>query len=220
MSTIWTANWTGIMLLEDMMLPNNYEMDIDFDLVGEDPHEQWIAFERIKAFTTDIIDGSLFAKVDNPFIPMLHKSTKSNIITLAEEPIDMIIGLSIMRKLDAITEDRAMINLIAISSDLGEHVKNTVSHDEMLTELFVADNVVKKTTGNDPWWLRADAGCTDLILQNKKKVLVKHDKVEWSKYDLDWTPKEENSSTNTETVLKYPKGKMGWKPKIIDGGRD
>lgn len=205
--------------MDDTLLPNDYTLTINFDTRGDNPHEQWVAFERMKAFVSEILDTCIFAHIDNPLIPKLHASIKTNIITLFEEPIDMVIGLALMSKLVSITENRIEIFSVEVSSRLGDDVVNYVDGDDMMAASDMLNSKIKQLTGNQPWWFRTDAGCTDIVLATKKKVMVKHDQVAWEALQLGWDQTEEVIDPAQAPVLKSHKGVLGWKPKIIDGGK-
>lgn len=206
--------------MDDTLLPNDYTLTINFDTRGDNPHEQWVAFERMKAFVSEVLDTCIFAHIDNPLIPKLHASIKTNIITLFEEPIDMVIGLALMSKLVSITENRIEIFSVEISSRLGDDVINHVDGDDMMAASDMLNSRIKQLTGSQPWWFRTDAGCTDIVLATKKKVMVKHDQVDWEKLQLGWEQlSDEVVDTAQAPVLKSHKGVLGWKPKIIDGGK-
>lgn len=208
-----------MMLMDDTLLPNDYTVTVEFDTKGDSGHEQWLSFERMRTFVTECMDTCIFAHVDNPLIPKLHASLKTNIVTLFEEPIDMVIGMVLMSKLAAISEDRMLIFTVSISSKLGDDVINKIEAEDMLIADTMTNSKVKQLTGNPPWWFRSDAGCTDIILTSKKKVVVKHDQVTWESMQLGWDQPEEVVDDKQAPVLKPNKGLIGWKPKIIDGGK-
>lgn len=205
--------------MDDTLLPNDYTITINFDTRGDNPHEQWVAFERMKVFVTECLDTCIWAHVDNPIIPKLHASIKTNIITLFEAPIDMVIGLALMGKLIAITENRIEIFSVEISSKLGDDVVNVVDLDDFLAADYMLNSKIKQLTGNPPWWFRTDAGCTDIVLNSKKKVMVKHDQIAWEAFRLGWEQTDDVVDDAQAPVLKSHKGVLGWKPKIIDGGK-
>lgn len=209
----------GMMLMDDMLLPNEYTVTVEFDTKGDTPHEQWLAFERMRVFVTECLDTCIFAHIDNPLVPKLHSSIKTNIVTLFEEPIDMVIGLALLGKLAAITEDRMELFALSISSKLGDQVVNKIEGTDMLAADDMLNSKIKQLTGNSPWWFRTDAGCSDIVLTSKKKVVVKHDQIAWESMQLGWDQPEETVDDKQTPVLKSPKGVLGWKPKIIDGGK-
>lgn len=206
-------------LIDGIMLPNRYEIEVDFDQKNGDSYQEWVAFERMKYFFNEAVDGCIFAHRDNPSVPRLHKDLKTHIMTFAEEPLDMVVGLTFLSKLIFIAEDRLSLLGLRISSSLGDNVVNHIDAEDILETDFLLDKKIKSLTNNDPWWFRSDAGCTDLILQTKKKVTVKHDKVEWESIDLGWIPSEQKLDELGGPLLTYPRGNVGWKPKIIEGGK-
>lgn len=209
----------GMMLMDDALLPNEYTVSVEFDTKGDTAHEQWLAFERMRVFVTECMDTGILAHIDNPLIPKLHASIKTNIITLFEQPIDMVIGLTLLGKLAAISEDRMELFGLSISSRLGDDVVNKIEGTDMLSADGMLNCKVKQLTGNPPWWFRTDAGCTDIILTSKKKVVVKHDQVAWETMQLGWDQADQEFDDKQAPVLKSHKGVLGWKPKIIDGGK-
>ena len=85
---------------------------------------------------------------------------------------------------------------------------------------WLVDNPVRKLTGEPAWFLRSDAGTTDIWIQGKKKHEILRDVDPWENHNLTWEKQEAPISAESNVIhVPRPSLKKGWKPRIIDGGK-
>ena len=203
----YTAKWDCVIALEDWLSANFYTCKLNFDIETDNGEHQNIAFERTKVMIEALFQNSLFISLDNPLLPVFAKKTKQKIITLPNEPLDIIVAAVIYNKCNAIMEDHMIVNSLELSSTQGENI--CVHFDDEFNDVFTSLNHdMFNSIKEQPWWLRSDASTGDWFEQTKKEVKFHRHKADWDK-TLQW----ESSSASQS------KPKTTWKPTIIDGGK-
>lgn len=216
----WTTGWNGMMLIENMLIPNEWEIKVEFNGEANDPEQEQIAFERCKFLIEVAYQEALFMKVDEPHFSKLHDKILCHKITLPDEAIDSTIAIATLSKFMCIAEDRLSFDGIEISSRISEGISFYFDANDMPNVTWLIDNPVRKLTGEPAWFLRSDAGTTDIWVQGKKKHEILRDIDPWEQHGLSWE-KPEPAVVNENNVVHVHKPiiKKGWKPKIIDGGK-
>jgi hypothetical protein len=214
----WHTNWQSTMLVDQIILPNHFSINIEFEAGDGNELEQLVAFDRIKYYINTVLEGSLFANIDNPLVNKLEKSFNVYVITLPSEPMDHIIASVVFSKIISIVEGRLDIHSVTFSSRLGEEVSNYIDTESLASMGYMINNKVKATTGTLAWWHRPDAGSSDIITVGKDKVSVVIDKQEWVDFDLGWESVKIPNGKDAASVVKLPV--KSWKPKIIPGGKE
>lgn len=205
------------MLLDKMLIPNQFDIGIEFLSTGDDGMEQVIAFDRMQCIIEDIMGGAIFANVENPLIAKLHKNFSAYIVTLPAEPIDYVICAALFSKLISVVEGRLIIDSVNLSSKMGSNIVNIIHEEELAALDWMVKNKIKEATGNEAWWHRSDAGCTDILLAGKDANTVIHDVQDWANFDLNWDAAKPKIDSKEGKVVKFPDK---WSPKIIDGGKN
>lgn len=208
----------AMVLFDNTPLPNLYDFSIEFSGDGLDTRAEMIAFDRIKHILNTQMTAAIFADVNNPLIKNIQKNFNAYVITLPTQPIDMIIGPILFSKLISAVEGKLDIKGISISSTLGDDISTYISDEDLGSMTWMLDDKVKEITGNPAWYYRTDAGCTDIIIQNKNGFTVEHDKEDWEEHGLGWEEVKSKIDDQPATIVKFPDKR--WKPKIIDGGLD
>ena len=213
----WTTKWNSIVLMGESLVPNEFEMIINFDPNNDDADQQEVAFERMRFIINGIMNNSILANVDNPLSAKLHNDYKSMVVTLPGEPGDQLLGYVLMCKLNSVLDNVAVVEGLSISSRLGDNVRNWADSEDVPHLPFLHDNRIKDLTGDQPWWFRSDAGCSDVVIATKKKITVIKDQMLWEEIDLGWQPKPKKKvDSEPAQVINFP----GWKPKVIQGGKE
>ena len=154
-----------------------------------------------------IFNHALFININSPLIQTLSKKTKQKIITLPNEPIDVIVAAMIYHKLNAVCEGRLNIEKVKLCSKQGENIH--IHFDSQFAEDFQSLTCEFYNTVNEkPWWDRPDPAVSDWFeISVKQKELKFHfHKCSWDK-TLQWEqPKEAKIKT--------------WKPEVINGGKE
>jgi len=205
----YVSTWDTVIVLDDWLSPNKYECKIYFDIETDNSDHQNIAFERCKVMMESIFNQSLFIKMDNPLVNLLNKKTKQRIITLPNEPLDIIMAAITYYKLSAICEGRLIIREVKLKSTQGDNIW-VHFNEEWAQEFSNVNCEFYKSVEETPWWFRADAAVSDWFeISNKKQELKFHfHKSAWDK-TLQW-----DQTDNVKSA------KVGWKPRVIAGGKE
>lgn len=209
----WSTEWFGMVLIDNILLPNHWKIKFNFEIIDDDPLTNDIAMQRIEYMFNDRLRNSMWAKIDNEFAIEWAKKLDTYIITVPMDPSDSLIANIINSKLEKIVGDVVEIISVEISSDLGYNIVNHLTYDELkLVDYMVQD------FDFDPWYKRTDAGFTDAIeiLEDGNKRIVS-DFDAWSKLYLDF---DQFSIESSDTNKSRPMIKTNWKPTVIKGGKN
>lgn len=213
----WTTGWHGMMLVDDLLIPNEWEIKVEFQGEVDDIDQEQIAFDRCKFLIEVAYQEALFMKVDDAQFSKLHDKIVCHKITLPEVAVDGAIAIATLSKFTSIVEGRLSFGGIAINSRISEGIEFYIDANEMIDVPWLTDNPVRKLTGEPAWFVRTDAGTTDIWLQSKKKHEIIRDIDDWTNHGLSWEQTE--APPAPDVVIHKPIIKKGWKPRIIDGGK-
>lgn len=214
----WTSSWHGMMLVDTMLLPNEWEIRVEFKGESGDIDQEQIAFDRCKFLIDVAYQEALFMSVDDELFSKLNDKILCHKITLPDTAVDATIAIATLSKFMCVAEDRLSFGGISIASRISEGIEFYFDADEMKDVPWLVDNPVRKLTGEPAWFMRSDAGSTDIWIQSKKKHEIIRDVDDWSNHGLGWDQKEVPTQADAVSSHK-PIIKKGWKPKIIDGGK-
>lgn len=179
-----TFAWSSGILYQGQFLINNYEAKIDMITASDDQQEQVIAYERIKSWMYEVLNGSVLIEDDDPKLAS-WVNTGARILILPEPPVDQILGLMLYSKLNAIVEDRLIITDIEISSVAGEGMSYLHSEDENVGPFMHVG-----------WWSDPRPIWSFLRPSESDKIVALNRPLEWRDYDLSWEdPDEEHTNS-------------------------
>jgi hypothetical protein len=216
----WTATWQGTIYFEKVIIPNEWTIKVHFNGEEDDAYEEQIAFDRCRFLIEECYQDSMFIKLDDPNFGKLHGITDATMITIPEDPVDSAIAIATLSKFACITEGRLFFETISISSRLSDGVELNLPQDVLSQVPWLIDNPIKSMTGEPAWFMRSNAGVTDLWLKTKNKHEVVRDMDEWTNNGLGWNPDDnKKAELPAEQAIIRPRFTKGWKPKVIDGGK-
>jgi hypothetical protein len=169
---------------------NNYYLSVHMTTNSSDPIGHNVAFERIKYFVYNCLDSTIFVNQHNE--EQLRRFTDAglSITTMPGEPVDQLIGLMLYYKLNAIIEDRIIVDETEISSALGENIVYMHSENEIADIGQIPD-----------WWTTADTTHSSYVSLSAEKVLTMHSNSVWRELDLTWPDTETVSETGNVVVF-------------------
>jgi hypothetical protein len=171
-STVFTA---GIFYANQMRM-NNYQVKLHLVTNSEEGDDHNIALDRIKYFLHNQLNSTVFINSAESEQCRAFSLAGIKITTLPEEPLDQVIGIMLYCKLNAILEDRMIINEIEICSELGENI--VYLHNDQDAQGPFADL---------GWWSEPDTVHCDLSLfDNEKTVALHHTGAGWRDLGLNW----------------------------------
>jgi len=193
----FNTTFTATTIIDKAFLPNSLSVAVTFTVNVVDPVQQNIAFQRIKHFLENELNFSIIMNKENPVFEVLSKmKTQNRIVLLPDDGPDWALCCALALKLNAICENRFIINLIELNSSLGDHVTYYADYErkDMLEDVL---NSVPKA---DQWWH------TSTIQVNGFQKAVS-----WNDVDLGWKLTKEKKSASIGKIVKF-------NPKVVKGG--
>jgi hypothetical protein len=166
---------SAIHLYDEFMI-NNFNIDLMISVESDDQREQNVAIERVNYFLLHHIDNCIFVFEDDKKAIDRYEKAGLRVLTLIEEPFDQIIGMVLLRKLNAIMEGKLVVEDIIIHSKLSSDIKFRISVEE--TEEYA---------GN--YWWNQKSTTTKIASNNKKDKVVKLFDNDWEEIGLVWKDK-------------------------------
>lgn len=185
--------------MEGSFIINAYQMTLDIQVLSESMHEQFIAIERVNYFVNHVLENSIFVNLNENTIVEQYTKCGLKVCTLPEDPYDQIIAIMMFVKLNAITEDRLLIDTVSMSSKLSDGIR--IFHD------------IEDSLGpfEQPSWYNENN-----LLINKNKEKSGRGKVvklfptpisEWTDVGLSWKPKSTTSTPGSEIKIHVLTGR-------------
>lgn len=196
---VYNTKFIAINAVENKIYPNVYKCKINLLTVSDDSNIQNIAFERIKFFISQIVDGSVFIQAANPVLKTFLESDPLKVIIVPEPPFDQVIGMTLYKKLNAITENHLAIYEVEISSKVGRDIGYLIDEGDDFGEF-------EKEAKITPWWNRADFQTLD------SKPTIQQ--LTWKDLGLDW--EDDEFLIIEEDTLKINKKSKKKKVEIIN----
>ena len=171
-STVFTA---GIFYADQLRM-NNYQVKLHLTTNSEEGDDHNIALDRIKYFLHNQLNSTVFINSTDSERCKAFAMAGIKMTTLPEDPLDQVIGIMLYCKLNAMLEDRMIINEIEICSELGENI--VYLHNDQDAQGPFADA---------GWWSEPDAVHCDLTLFDHEKIVDLHHLVTgWKDLGLSW----------------------------------
>lgn len=179
---------------QDRLLMNNYMLKVH--MITNTPHAESnnIAFERLKYFVHQEIDSTIFINIEHDQACERYLAAGLKITTIANEPVDQILGVMFFHKLNAITEGRITIVETELSSHLGENVIYAHGEHEITNNLTASK-----------WWHTADLSHCDIDMVDQDKVVAMPRVLTWKDLDLSWSDQPENAATGNIVFADFGK---------------
>jgi len=163
--------------VENELYLNSYNIEMNFIVETDNIYEQNIALDRIKYFFTEKLDNAIFvSEEENECIDKLS-TLDFKCIVLPEEPYDQIIGIMLMVKTNAISENRLTVSDIRITSRMSDGVSYLHSMEESIGPF-----------SSKGWWKDLTPTVSSNKSKNRKIVKFKEAKLSWDDLGLSWVP--------------------------------
>jgi hypothetical protein len=152
--------WSSCITYDEGHVINEYIATICFHNEVEDESQQRIAYNRMKWWIYDVMQGCVLIHEEDPLLEE-YRSTRQRVLALPNDPVDHLVAMMLYLKLNAIMEQKLIIDEIRLSSEQGDHVCYLHSND--------VDEIVFDTQG---WWIdsgpvwqnRSDLGRDDNVV--------------------------------------------------------
>lgn len=183
-------SFTAAVYYGDETRMNNYQLTVWMTTNSHDASSHNVAFERVKYFVYDCLDSTVFVNQSNQDQCQRFMDAGMRITTMPGEPVDQLIGLMLYCKLNAIMEDRILVDETEISSALGESIVYLHSENEITDVGTVPD-----------WWTSADDAHSDYVALDVDKVVAMPGNSIWRELDLSWPEPVDHANTGNIVVF-------------------
>jgi hypothetical protein len=186
----YSMGFTAGLWWEGRLIMNNYMVRTYMVTNCSEPANQNIAFERLKYFVYSELANTVFVHREHQTTCQQFVSAGIKVTTLPAEPVDQLIGIMLYCKLNAVMEDRIIINEIEVSSNLGENMIYLHAADENLGPYDTAG-----------WWHDSDPIHCDPTLVDSDKVVAMHQAGAWRELNLAWEETDHPEEPVDNTVV-------------------
>jgi hypothetical protein len=186
----YNMSFTAGVWWEQRLIMNNYMVRVYMLTNCEESANQNTAFERLKYFIYNELSSTIFVNRDCEPLCKHLAAAGIKMTTLPAEPVDQLIGIMLYSKLNAIMEDRIVINELAISSELGDNMIYLQTADETLGPF--------EPPG---WWHDSNLIHYDLTLIDSDKVVAMHRAGAWRELGLTWAEQEPTPDSDNRVVF-------------------
>lgn len=186
----YNMSFTAGVWWEQRLIMNNYMVRVYMLTNCAESASQNTAFERLKYFVYNELSSTIFVNRDCELLCKHLASAGIKMTTLPTEPVDQLIGIMLYSKLNAIMEDRIVINEVAISSELGDNMIYLQTADETLGPF--------EPPG---WWHDSNLIHYDLTLIDSDKVVAMHRAGAWRELGLAWAEQEPTPDSDNRVVF-------------------
>ena len=154
---------------------NTYNLRLWLTTNSTEPATHNIAFERLKYFVYHELDSTILINSEHQEKCQQYARAGLKITTMPGEPVDQLVGLMLYYKLNAIAEDRMIIDETEISSSMGDNMTYLHCSGETTSIEYSPD-----------WWMTPDTVHCDHELINSDNVVIMPQFNGWRDLDLDW----------------------------------
>ena len=160
---------------------NSYDFTVSMLVETACADEHYVALGRMDHFIKEILANSVFIHSEEVKAISMYKKAGIKVCELPERPLDQVVALAILLKLNAITEGRFKITDLTFGSMLSEGVRYPI-----VTELAENADIM---LGNH-WWHKSDLSVTDTDIEPVPDNVVRlFNEDVWVDVDLSWKSK-------------------------------
>ena len=192
----FNTQFTAITAVDRAFLPNGFDVSVTFTVTEPNPIQQNIAFQRIKHFIENELNFAIVTVKNTPGLKNLYK-LQNKILLIPNDGLDWALACALCLKLNSICEGRFLVNLVELSSSIGDHVTYYADWDRK----EVLDSVVSDLASQDDWW-----SSPEIAFNRHQKFNT------WKDVELEWSLTKDDKSSKVDKIIQF-------KPKVVKGGR-
>lgn len=193
----WSGTFDATVVVDDIVYPNNYNVEISFIPKTQETTKQNLGFEKIKYLIERLCENSvIFSPTDKT--KDIWYNMPVNKILLPGSPYDQLLSVVLFQKIENIAGKYFHFGNITVDSKLGDSIKYTIDGNSYENKHLQVSNWMDSDI--NPWWNRDDTATFDQRIDANK---IWTGSVTWK--DLGYEQSDKKSS---------------FKPTVIDGGRN
>lgn len=181
--------------MDGLLQFNQYQINLNLVTQSQDRQAINVAMDRLKCFVNSIIADAVFVNQKEVDLCEVLQMVGANVVTLPDEPVDQIVGLTLFCKLNAIMEGVMAVTALDICSTLGDNVWYEHTEEDSVGPL-----------AQDGWWHLSDTTHNNLTESTDKVVKVAPNA--WgNEFGLMWPDAVDKTAEKEHTVVyaKFPK---------------
>lgn len=170
---------------------NHYTMVVDLLTNTDDGVDQNIAFQRLSHWINNVLNDSVLLDEEDE-TRVQYDQLDHRVLEFPIEPVDQVVGLLLMKKLNAIMEDRLLVMNLKINSVLGNNMTYCINCEDNAEELDF-----------DGWWHDSDPSYKRHQPVSSGNVQVvalfkSTHRETWKDHQLQW-----NDPENQQTIVDF-----------------
>lgn len=162
---VWYTNVDCIVYIDDLLLINNYQIEVGFFTSTSNVVLHDIALEKIEVFFELLMKNCIVIRKEE--YDKDQRNLTNNWFMVHELLNDQTVAAAIYSKLISIVGDDLDIQFLRLSSELGKNIRYTINSESPELTVLLPD---RETWWNDPhvkfnpWWLRNDTATYDRLI--------------------------------------------------------
>ena len=142
---VWKSRFTNSLFLNLKLWPNDTEVSLHMTPMTNNPQEQHTAFEKYKYVMSRFMQDSIFI-TNNEKEHTAFANLKNDVIDFFSRPIDQVVGVCLLAKLNAIAGEYLQVSAVEIDSYQGENLKFIITNDSPEYALMNESGI------KNAWW--------------------------------------------------------------------
>lgn len=182
-------HFSALMSYQSIIGINHYNVELDLLTNTYDAQEQNIAYERMIYWINEVLDSSVLINAIDPNVENFQNIGMKTLIFPAD-PVDQIVGIALLQKINAIMEQRLVVTDSLLSSTYGNNIKYLMSAEDPVGPL-----------SSDGWWQESSPIWTNKKRNSKNKVIDLSRDKDWKELGLQWQPQNELPTDNQNQIF-------------------
>jgi len=185
--------FSSILVCGDQPCINNYEVRLMLHVQSQNNHEYNIAYQRVNHWFHEIMHESVM--IDSADSRLRNwKDSEFRCIDFPTAPVDQVVGLMLMSKIQAMTEGRILVSQVAIASP----------RDDYVTYLCDAGDDLH-WFDQPGWWNDPGPGHTTDHSRGRRsgKVISLGRNEDWKQHGLDWSVVDTVTNDNIAVISSF-----------------
>jgi hypothetical protein len=201
----WSVSFGCVVVSEDVIQPNFYDLSLSFVQNTNSEYEQQIALERVKTYFSEALNNCVLIDENHQLAELFESSEQSRVMMLPGDPGIQLVTMALLEKIKSIVENKLLIEFASISSTL------TGALDYSFDPAEFDPRLERSRVHNDlpPWWKRCDFTINDYVHElDTGETTIRAIDISWEDVGLGWAPHESHEQESPAEILPF-------KPRLV-----
>lgn len=168
-----------------------YSLNLSMLTNCTDPREQNIALERMNHMIYSVFSNTVFVNDSDQERIDLLTAAGIDVTPLPEQPVDQIVGIALLCKLNSVAESRLIVTDVEIASNQGANIYYCHSINDQAGPF-----------AREGWW-HDSSPAHRASMPTNNTVVALTDAQGWKPLDLDWEESSNQGSSNTVVFADF-----------------